>query len=344
MARPIGFRTKKDERTGKKTVYPILRRTGRVNWNIGPPQSRPVQKSELTPIEVIGDLMIMKKYIKKDIYHNKDGTTNTYLEPVIIGKRKNDRKLKKFTPAWDETWSDLTHTYVKPGDIVDFSNAPIVVSEVDLNTGELRSYKEPPEPYKTYGGRLSKEGDPRPAERAKREKEEAERRAKAKVYRMPFGYEVNELDLNQGMPKDFAKMWLSTIPIQIIGDPNRQPSFNEAYIGRGTIHSITDYGEWKDMVRQQGEDALIEKVRKELAERPPSWLAVWNKPQGKLADGIAINVHRSGYSVVPMFKGKEDDVYVPDMDRIDSSLAKTGSAWRSGIDAWKRNNAFFSDL
>jgi hypothetical protein len=141
MARPVGFRSKKDRWTGKRKVYPIFQRTGRVNW-----------KTQTPPF------IIDEKYIHKSIITKDDGSIETRLEPVIIGKKFGSKKSRMFIRMGGNRWGDLQEQgyYVHLDDTLDFSDAPIKVHEYDFRTRKSKTYEEPPQPYRVQDGKLVK--------------------------------------------------------------------------------------------------------------------------------------------------------------------------------------------
>jgi hypothetical protein len=89
----------------------------------------------------------------------------------------------------------------------------------------------------------------------------------------------------------------------IVKAANRSGTWNEAYLGLGSIVSVTDYGRvWDGMTKAAAEDRLtaeVERVRGIARERLAEgcqWVKL-TRPDDTLAEVIVITVHRSGYTV-----------------------------------------------
>jgi hypothetical protein len=90
----------------------------------------------------------------------------------------------------------------------------------------------------------------------------------------------------------------------VVKGQNREGTWNEAYLGLGSIVSVTDYGRvWDAMVAAAKADTLdaeVERVR-ELGRKALLDGCQWVKltrDDGTLAEGIVVVVHRGGYTVV----------------------------------------------
>jgi hypothetical protein len=89
----------------------------------------------------------------------------------------------------------------------------------------------------------------------------------------------------------------------VVQAQNRAGTWNESYLGLGSIVSVTDYGTvWDAMVKAQREDRLtpeIERVRGIARERlaeGTQWVKL-TREDDTLAEVIVMTVHRNGYTV-----------------------------------------------
>jgi len=96
---------------------------------------------------------------------------------------------------------------------------------------------------------------------------------------------------------------------------NRAGTWNEAYLGLGSVTSVTDYGRtWDAMVKAASEDtlpvaldALRDKAREHLSGT--QWIKL-TRADDTLATDLAVIVHRNGYTVVAV-NAKPDAVSLP---------------------------------
>ena len=113
---------------------------------------------------------------------------------------------------------------------------------------------------------------------------------------------------------EVAKAYADAVTIVVKGE-NRQGTWNEAYLGLGSIVSVTDYGTVFDSLvkaaREERLDAEVERVRGIARERiaeGTQWVKL-TREDGTLAEAVVITVHRNGYSVQAV--GAVERVAVP---------------------------------
>lgn len=101
---------------------------------------------------------------------------------------------------------------------------------------------------------------------------------------------------------EVAKAYAEAVTI-VVQAANRAGTWNEAYLGLGSIVSVTDYGTvFGGLVKaaKDGElDAEIERVRGVARERLAEgcqWIKL-TREDGTLAEVVCITVHRNGYIV-----------------------------------------------
>ena len=115
------------------------------------------------------------------------------------------------------------------------------------------------------------------------------------------------------IPKDQAEKYFGKIPIEIAGKGTRAQTFNEGFLGMGTVYSITDYGDYKRFSKK----SLIDKMRARLMQKGDDvghvqYVDVVDSKTGDIANKLLITTSRSGYSVVPVFgetTAKKPDVF-----------------------------------
>jgi hypothetical protein len=74
---------------------------------------------------------------------------------------------------------------------------------------------------------------------------------------------------------------------------DRGQTFGEAYLGLGSIYSVTDYGAaWS-----QDGDAIVERVRESLASDRIQWISIMDSER-TITRTIVVRVTRGGYSVI----------------------------------------------
>ena len=102
------------------------------------------------------------------------------------------------------------------------------------------------------------------------------------------------------MTDDLPKDVISQIPIVVSRDPYRPQTFNEAYLGFGTVYSVTDYGEHKTKTDQE----LIDKVREDITGGFPRGQATkfTNRKTMRLCDKIVIYTNDNGYAAYPVWE------------------------------------------
>ena len=133
------------------------------------------------------------------------------------------------------------------------------------------------------------------------------------------------------IPKDQAEKYFGKIPIEIAGKGTRAQTFNEGFLGMGTVYSITDYGDYKRFSKQE----LIDKMRARLMQKGDDvghvqYVDVVDSKTGDIANKLLITTSRSGYSVVPVFgetTAKKPDVFASFMEEraMKEGAAGTGS-------------------
>lgn len=136
------------------------------------------------------------------------------------------------------------------------------------------------------------------------------------------------------IPKNQAEKYFGKIPIEIAGKGTRAQTFNEGFLGMGTLYSITDYGDYKRFSKK----SLIDKMRKTLMGEPDEsgishhvqYIDVVDKKTGDIANKLVISTSRSGYSVIPVFgetTAKKPDLFATFMEEraMKQGAAGTGS-------------------
>ena len=99
-----------------------------------------------------------------------------------------------------------------------------------------------------------------------------------------------------------AKAYADAVTIVVKGE-NRAGTWNESFLGLGSIVSVTDYGDVFDglvkAAREERLDAEVERVRGIARERlaeGTQWVKL-TRPDGTLATHVVMTVHRNGYTV-----------------------------------------------
>ncbi len=99
-----------------------------------------------------------------------------------------------------------------------------------------------------------------------------------------------------------AKAYADAVTIVVKGE-NRAGTWNESYLGLGSIVSVTDYGTVFDgmvkAAREERLDAEVERVRGIARERLAEgcqWIKL-TREDGTLATHVVMTVHRNGYTV-----------------------------------------------
>jgi RecJ-like exonuclease len=101
---------------------------------------------------------------------------------------------------------------------------------------------------------------------------------------------------------EVAKAYADAVTIVVKG-ADRMGTWNEAYLGLGSIVSVTDYGTVFDaLVKAAVEDRLdaeVERVRgiaRERVAEGTQWVKL-TREDGTLAEAVVMTVHRNGYTV-----------------------------------------------
>ena len=89
----------------------------------------------------------------------------------------------------------------------------------------------------------------------------------------------------------------------VVKGENRSGTFNESYLGLGSIVSVTDYGTLFDALvkaaREETMDAELERVRGIARDRIAEgvqWVKL-TRTDDTLAEFVVITVHRNGYTI-----------------------------------------------
>lgn len=92
---------------------------------------------------------------------------------------------------------------------------------------------------------------------------------------------------------------------------DRGMSFNESYLGLGTIYSVGDYGAAFELLADADEDTrtkFLEGLRDEINGSSLQPCKVANNETRELCNHIAVVVHRGGYSLRPAYTEDASDV------------------------------------
>ena len=105
---------------------------------------------------------------------------------------------------------------------------------------------------------------------------------------------------HDSIPKEEKEAYFGRVPIVIQGEGQRSQTFNEGYLGFGTVVSVTDYGDYRTRSKQD----LIDEVRKNLIDHYAQYSSVVAE-DGTIARRLIISTNRSGYAVIPNFSTVE---------------------------------------
>jgi RecJ-like exonuclease len=114
---------------------------------------------------------------------------------------------------------------------------------------------------------------------------------------------------------DVAKAYADSVRIVIKGE-NREGTFNESFLGIGSIVSVTDYGSVFDAMvkaaREETMDAELERVRGIARERlaEGTQFVKLTRADDTLAEVILMTVHRNGYTITAV-NAKPSNVMLP---------------------------------
>jgi DNA-directed RNA polymerase subunit M/transcription elongation factor TFIIS len=105
------------------------------------------------------------------------------------------------------------------------------------------------------------------------------------------------------VPDALAQAYADAVTV-VVRAADREGTWNEAYLGLGSLTSVTDYGrQWDAMAAAARSGTLTEAVeavrtlaRTDLAKGYLQWVKL-TLPDDTLATHIAITVHRSGYTI-----------------------------------------------
>ena len=145
------------------------------------------------------------------------------------------------------------------------------------------------------------------------------KRGKARGCQQCFG-RGQDIDFDSTVPCDSCQgdyqgfsfeNWCDTAPVEAVTSmdvvlvrQDRDATWNEQWLGANCFWSVTDYGDaWKN---QDGDEALVEKVRRDLANDRVQAVKFWTREQYRngqnlqtmpVPERVFVIVTRGGYSV-----------------------------------------------
>lgn len=107
-------------------------------------------------------------------------------------------------------------------------------------------------------------------------------------------------------PTEFIAAWLESCRIEVVR-LDRGQTFNEAYLGLGTLWSTTDYG---DAARTPDAE-LIAKVREQMLTSRIQFITITDRETRRVATHLVITVTRNGYAPRVIDKGQTRPLLPP---------------------------------
>lgn len=107
------------------------------------------------------------------------------------------------------------------------------------------------------------------------------------------------------LPDDVRRMFWDITPVRVFL-ADRGISFNESYLGLGTLYSMADYGRaWEGMEKDR--EGTLRKITDEMRKESIQATTIMDKSK-RLCDHIVVIITRGGYSVRPSFKADSTDL------------------------------------
>lgn len=108
---------------------------------------------------------------------------------------------------------------------------------------------------------------------------------------------------------DERRKIVSLIPLRLFF-ADRGMSFNESYIGIGTVYSVGDYGRTWEALSMGGlkAESFLERIREELAAGTSLQACKIADKEGNLCNHIAVIVNREGYSIWASYTDDSTDL------------------------------------
>lgn len=110
----------------------------------------------------------------------------------------------------------------------------------------------------------------------------------------------DEVDVFDYPSSEFWKGWFEEVEMVVITDGKW--TWADAHLGLGGLVSCTDYGSMARVLINEGEDAVIAKVREDRSNQSNQMVKAVNKETKQIANLLAIRVTPQGYQLVPVIK------------------------------------------